>query len=102
VFNLNRDINGAARDVQAAIQAARADLPTTLRSNPTYRQYNPSSAPIIMLALTSATRLTKASSTTPSDSVIPAASSQIDGVGADRRSAAAPCPRCASRSSRAS
>jgi multidrug efflux pump len=36
-FNVSRDINGAARDVQAAIQAARADLPTTLRSNPTWR-----------------------------------------------------------------
>src|ERR1700736_697748 len=37
-FGLNRDINGAARDVQAAINAARADLPTSLRSNPTYRK----------------------------------------------------------------
>ena len=40
-FGLNRDINGAARDVQAAIQASRADLPSTLRNNPTYREYNP-------------------------------------------------------------
>ena len=43
-FGLNRDINGAARDVQAAINAARADLPTSLRSNPTYRKVNPADA----------------------------------------------------------
>jgi multidrug efflux pump len=55
-FALNRDINGAARDVEAAINAAHADLPTSLRSNPTYRKYNPSDAPIIILALTSKTR----------------------------------------------
>ncbi len=52
-FGLNRDINGAARDVEAAIQAARADLPTTLRSNPTYQKMNPADAPIMVLALTS-------------------------------------------------
>src|ERR1700730_3344372 len=40
-FGLSRDIDGAARDVQAAINAARADLPTSLRSNPTYRKVNP-------------------------------------------------------------
>jgi multidrug efflux pump len=55
-FNLGRDINGAARDVQAAINAARADLPATLRSNPTYRKVNPAEAPIMILALTSDTR----------------------------------------------
>ena len=55
-FNLGRDINGAARDVQAAINAARADLPATLRSNPTYRKMNPSDAPIMILALTSDTK----------------------------------------------
>jgi multidrug efflux pump len=43
-FELNRDINGAARDVEAAIQAARVDLPTSLRSNPTYRKINPADA----------------------------------------------------------
>src|SRR6516162_7540058 len=47
-FNIDRDINGAARDVQAAINAARADLPTNLRSNPTYRKFNPASAPILI------------------------------------------------------
>src|SRR5258705_8198878 len=54
-FGLNRDINGAARDVQAAINAARADLPTSLRSNPTYRKVNPADAPILILTLTSDT-----------------------------------------------
>ena len=52
-FDLNRKIDGAAREVQAAINAARADLPATLRSNPTYRKMNPSDAPVIILALTS-------------------------------------------------
>jgi multidrug efflux pump len=52
-FDLNRDINGAARDVQAAINAARANLPANLPSNPTYRKVNPADAPILILALTS-------------------------------------------------
>ena len=52
-FDLNRDIDGAARDVQAAINAARANLPANLPSNPTYRKVNPADAPIIILALTS-------------------------------------------------
>lgn len=55
-FDLDRDINGAARDVQAAINASRALLPSSMPSLPTYRKANPSDAPIIMLALTSATR----------------------------------------------
>src|SRR5256886_11704797 len=50
-FGLDRDINGAARDVQAAINAARVDLPSNLRSNPTYRKSNPADAPIMVLAL---------------------------------------------------
>ena len=54
-FGLSRDIDGAARDVQAAINAARVDLPTALRSNPTYRKQNPADAPIMILALTSKT-----------------------------------------------
>jgi multidrug efflux pump len=54
-FGLNRDIDGAARDVQAAIVAARVDLPQALRSNPSYRKQNPADAPIIILALTSKT-----------------------------------------------
>ena len=55
-FALERNIDAAAREVQAAINAARTDLPATLRSNPTYRKANPSDAPIVILALTSATR----------------------------------------------
>jgi multidrug efflux pump len=54
-FGLDRNIDGAARDVQAAINAARADLPTALKSNPTYRKINPADAPIMILALTSDT-----------------------------------------------
>jgi multidrug efflux pump len=55
-FDLNRKIDAAAREVQAAINASRADLPATLRSNPTYRKSNPSDSPVIILALTSKTR----------------------------------------------
>jgi multidrug efflux pump len=55
-FDLNRKIDSAAREVQAAISASRADLPATLRSNPTYRKANPSDSPVIILALTSKTR----------------------------------------------
>jgi multidrug efflux pump len=54
-FELSRDIDGAARDVEAAIQGARVDLPTSLRSNPTYRKINPAGAPVLILALTSDT-----------------------------------------------
>ncbi|MDR3446193.1 MULTISPECIES: efflux RND transporter permease subunit [unclassified Dyella] len=79
-FGLNRDINGAARDVQAAIQASRADLPTTLRNNPTYREYNPADSPIMVLALTSKT-LTRAQLYDSADSVIQQQLSQVDGVG---------------------
>jgi multidrug efflux pump len=79
-FGLNRNIDGAARDVQAAINAARADLPTSLRSNPTYHKVNPADAPILILALTSPTlpagRLYDAAST-----VLQQALSQVDGVG---------------------
>jgi multidrug efflux pump len=79
-FGLSRDINGAARDVQAAIQAARADLPTTLRNNPTYREYNPADAPIMVLALTSDT-LTRTQLYDSADSVIQQQLSQVAGVG---------------------
>ncbi len=79
-FGLNRDINGAARDVQAAINAAHADLPTSLRSNPTYKKVNPADSPILILALTSDTlrqgELYDAASTVLSQKL-----SQIDGVG---------------------
>ena len=79
-FGLSRDINGAARDVQAAIQASRADLPATLRNNPTYRQYNPADAPIMVLALTSST-LTRAQLYDAADSVLQQQLSQVGGVG---------------------
>jgi multidrug efflux pump len=55
-FDLDRNIDGAARDVQAAIQAARGYLPTTLPASPTYRKVNPGDAPILIFALTSDTR----------------------------------------------
>ena len=55
IFSLRRNINGAASDVEAAIQAARVDMPASLRSNPQYFAFNPSEAPILILALTSKT-----------------------------------------------
>ena len=64
-FDLNRDIDGAARDVQAAINAARSQLPTGLPSNPTYRKVNPADAPIMILALTSDSYDAAARCTTP-------------------------------------
>ncbi len=54
-FGLDRNIDGAARDVQAAIVAARVDLPTSLRQNPTYHKVNPADAPIMIIAMTSST-----------------------------------------------
>ena len=54
-FDLNRDINGAARDVQGAINAARGQLPANLPSNPSYRKVNPSDAPVMLMSLTSDT-----------------------------------------------
>src|SRR5881296_1748129 len=54
-FDLARNIDAAARDVQAAINAARSQLPTNLPSNPQYRKVNPADAPIFILALTSET-----------------------------------------------
>ncbi|WP_302074289.1 efflux RND transporter permease subunit [Burkholderia glumae] len=79
-FGLNRDIDGAARDVQAAINAARADLPASLKSNPTYKKVNPADSPIMVLSVTSDTaspaRLYDAAST-----VLQQALSQIDGIG---------------------
>src|SRR3954469_18187935 len=54
-FELDRDINGAAREVQAAIQAARSELPTSLPNSPTYRKVNPADAPVMILTMTSDT-----------------------------------------------
>src|SRR6516164_8972292 len=54
-FDLNRNIDAAGRDVQAAINGARGQLPANLPSNPAYRKVNPADAPILILALTSDT-----------------------------------------------
>jgi multidrug efflux pump len=79
-FGIDRDINGAARDVQAAINAARADLPTSLRSNPSYRKFNPASAPILIYTLTSDT-LTPAELYDAASTVLAQKLSQVEGVG---------------------
>jgi multidrug efflux pump len=79
-FDLSRDINAAARDVQAAINAARAQLPANLPSNPSYRKVNPAEAPAMILALTSDTvpipRIYDLAS-----SILAQEISQMDGVG---------------------
>ena len=79
-FDLNRDIDAAARDVQAAINAARGYLPTNLPNNPTYRKVNPADAPIMIVALTSSIydqgQLYDAAST-----ILQQKLSQIQGVG---------------------
>ncbi|WP_283148863.1 multidrug efflux RND transporter permease subunit [Silvimonas soli] len=79
-FDLNRDINGAARDVQAAINAARSLLPTGMPSNPTYRKVNPADAPIMILALTSDT-LSQGQMYDAASTILAQKLSQIDGVG---------------------
>src|SRR6202142_1749364 len=79
-FGLDRDINGAARDVQAAINAARADLPTSLRSNPTYRKVNPADSPIMIVALTSPTR-TQGQLYDAASNVLQQRLSQLTGIG---------------------
>ncbi len=78
-FELNRDIDGAARDVQAAIVAARADLPANLKSNPTYRKVNPADAPILILAMTSKT-LSQGQMYDAASNVFQQRLSQISGV----------------------
>jgi multidrug efflux pump len=79
-FDLNRNIDAAARDVQAAINAARSQLPANLPSNPTYRKINPADAPILILALTSDT-IPVARLYDASDSILAQKLSQVDGVG---------------------
>jgi multidrug efflux pump len=79
-FDLNRDVNAAARDVQAAINAARAQLPANLPSNPTYRKINPADAPILILALTSDTAPV-AQMYDVSDSILAQKIAQVRGVG---------------------
>ncbi len=79
-FDLDRKIDAAAREVQAAINASRADLPATLRSNPTYRKMNPSDAPVIILALTSPTR-TPGQIYEAVSNIVQQKVAQVDGVG---------------------
>ncbi|HET6316300.1 MAG TPA: efflux RND transporter permease subunit, partial [Chloroflexota bacterium] len=79
-FDLSRDIDGAARDVQAAINAARTLLPTGLTSNPIYRKVNPADAPIMILALTSETK-TQGQMYDSASTVLAQKLSQVQGVG---------------------
>ncbi len=79
-FDLSRDIDGAARDVQAAINAARNLLPTGLPNNPNYRKVNPADAPILILAMTSDT-LTRSQMFDAADTILAQKISQVSGVG---------------------
>ena len=79
-FDITRDIDGAARDVEAAINAARADLPTNLPSNPTYRKVNPADAPIMVLALTSKT-MTQGQMYDAASNILAQRLSQLSGIG---------------------
>ena len=79
-FDSKRDIDGAARDVQAAINAARADLPASLRANPTYRKINPADQPILILSLTSPT-LTPGQIYDAASNILQQKLSTVDGVG---------------------
>ncbi len=79
-FDLNRNIDAAARDVQAAINAARGYLPANLPSNPTYRKVNPADSPIFMLALTS-DQLTKGQMYDAASTIMAQKLSQVTGVG---------------------
>jgi multidrug efflux pump len=78
-FDIDRDINGAARDVQAAINAAITDLPPDLPTRPYYRKFNPADAPIMTLALTSDT-LTTAQIYDAADTILAQRLSQAEGV----------------------
>jgi multidrug efflux pump len=79
-FDLNRNIDAAARDVQASINAARSQLPANLPSNPSYRKANPADAPILILALTSDT-MTVPQMYDAADSILAQKLAQVDGVG---------------------
>jgi multidrug efflux pump len=79
-FELSRDINGAAREVQAAIQAARSQLPSSLPNNPTYRKVNPADAPVMILAMTSE-RHTRGQMYDIASTVLAQRISQVAGVG---------------------
>src|SRR5712692_6694788 len=79
-FDLDRDIDGAARDIQAAINAARSLLPTGLPSNPTYRKVNPADAPIMILALTSDS-MTQGQMYDAAATILAQKLSQVQGIG---------------------
>jgi multidrug efflux pump len=79
-FDLDRDIDGAARDVQAAIMASRSLLPTSLPNNPTYRKVNPADAPIMLLALTSDT-MTRGQMYDAASTIVAQKLSQVPGIG---------------------
>ena len=79
-FDLSRNIDGAARDVQAAINAAHSNLPTNLPNNPTYRKINPADAPIMVIALTSKT-YTRGQMYDAASTILAQKLSQLDGVG---------------------
>ena len=79
-FDLNRDINAAARDVQASINAARSQLPADLPGQPTYRKVNPADAPIMLLALTSE-NIPPAQIYDAADSILAQKLAQVEGVG---------------------
>ncbi|GAC1630847.1 MAG: multidrug efflux RND transporter permease subunit MdtC [Candidatus Acidiferrum sp.] len=79
-FDLNRDINAAARDVQAAINAARSQLPADLPGQPSYRKFNPADAPIILLSLTS-TNIKSSEIYDAADSIVAQKLAQVKGVG---------------------
>jgi len=79
-FDLSKNIDSAAREVQAAINAARVDLPATLRSNPTYRKRNPADQPVVIIALTSATK-TPGQIYDAVSNIIQQRLSQVNGVG---------------------
>src|SRR5579871_6809359 len=79
-FDLNRNINAAARDVQAAINAARGQLPQNLPMNPTYRKVNPADSPIMILALTS-DRIETSRTYDAADSILAQKLVQVEGVG---------------------
>jgi len=78
-FDLSRSLDGAARDVQAAINAALSDLPLDMPTLPTFRKYNPAAAPILILALTSKT-MQGSAIFDAADSVIAQRLAQVDGV----------------------
>ena len=79
-FDLNRNIDAAARDVEAAINAARSNLPANLPSNPSYRKVNPSDAPVLIIGLTSDT-FSKGQMYDAASTILAQKISQIDGVG---------------------